>query len=165
MTSTKKTSAAAKATAAASKATARQKVTSAKTVGANLSEADIAKARRDGAIEAEKEAAKASYTYATDGNLPGEEGSGARWPGKSEVMQFAHLINLGVEEFEAAVADDADPLIAEDKVAGLLELERSGQNRTPYVQALMKRLGVDSPYEVTAAGPGFTNDVRPVTQL
>jgi hypothetical protein len=36
---------------------------------------------------------------------------------------------------------------------GLLDLERSGQNRTEYVEALCKRLGVDDPRDVTHAGP------------
>ena len=154
---TKKTKAAsaAKAQQDAHDASAEQKVQSAKSAGANVTKAALK----------EKEAAKDSYRYATDGNLPGEPSGGPRWPGKSEVMQFAHLLGLGIEEFEAAIADDADVLVAEDKVAGLMELERSGQNRTPYVKALMKRLGVSSPYEVTAAGPGYTNDVQPVTQL
>lgn len=45
------------------------------------------------------------------------------------------------------------------QVAGLVEVERSGKNRTDVVKALCKHLGIKSPYEVTDAGPGYTNDV------
>lgn len=165
---TKKTTtgatAAKKAAAANLKAASEQKAKAAATVGVTVSAGEIEKARKEGAIAAEKDAAKDSYQYATDGNLPGE-GGGQKYPGKSEIMQYAHLINLGADEFEAAIAENADVQIAEDKVAGLLELERSGQNRTPYVQACCKRLKVANPYEVTSAGPGYTNDVRPISAL
>jgi len=78
-------------------------------------------------------------------------------------MRFAPLIDLGLDAFKDAIAEDADNAIPESKVAGLLELERSGKNRTEYVNALCKRLGVKSPLEVTGAGPSHTNDVTPVS--
>ncbi len=128
-----------------------------------LTDADKAAARKEGATEALKESAKESYQYLTDGNLPGDgEGSHLRWPTKSDIMQFAYIIDLPIDEFEERVSGKTMPL-AEDKVAGLLELEKSGQNRTPYVEALVKRLGVKSVREVTAAGPNYTNDVSTTT--
>lgn len=163
----KKTSkpAAPKANAAASKETAEQKVASAKSVGASLSAADIAKARREGALEAEKQAAKDSYTYATDGNLPGDPDDQPRqFPGYDDIMQYSHMLALGPDEFEAAIRADADPAIPDSKVYGLLALERNGQNRTPYVQAVIKRLDLQ-PNEIPGGGPGYTNDVRPISKL
>jgi hypothetical protein len=104
-------------------AAAEQRSDSAKAVGIDVSPGDIAEARKDGAIEAEKEAGKDSYRYATDGNL-----------------------------------------LPEEKVYGLLALERNGQNRTPYVQAAMKRLGLKAS-ELPGGGPGYTNDVHPLSEL
>ena len=129
-----------------------------------VSQKEIDAAKKEGALEAAKEDAKASYRYATDGNLPGE-GGGPKYPGSSDIMQYAGLIDLGVKEFEKAIAEGSDNPVPEEKVAGLLELERSGQNRTPYVKALCKRLGVDSPYDVTNAGPDYTNPVASLDSL
>jgi hypothetical protein len=140
------------------------KIGAAKSVGVDVSASELTAARKDGAIEAEKEAAKDSYRYATDGNLAGDPDDAPRqFPGMHDIMQFEPLLRLGVAEFEDAVSDKSG--VPEEKVAGLLELERSGQNRTPYVQALCKRLKVKSPYEVTGAGPGYTNDIHPITEL
>lgn len=126
--------------------------------------AQLASAQQEGVAEAIKENAKDTYNYLTDGALPGAE-PGRQFFGKSDIMQYAGLIDLGIEEFTARVAEKADDVVPEEKVAGLLELERSGQNRTLYVQAMMKRLKIKSPYEVTSAGPDYTNDVQPVTKL
>lgn len=126
--------------------------------------AELAKARKEGALEAAREAGKDTYKYLTDGNLPGE-GSGPKYLGMDDIMQFEPLLDLGIDAFAAAIADTAEPGVPEEKVAGLLSLERAGRNRTPYVQAMCERLGVDSPYEVTNAGPGYTNDVTPITEL
>lgn len=124
----------------------------------------LASAQQEGVAEAIKENAKDTYNYLTDGALPGAEPA-RQWPGRSDIMQYAGLIDLGADDFAARIAENADDPVPEEKVAGLLELERSGQNRTPYVQAMMKRLKVKSPYEVTSAGPGYTNDVQPITKL
>jgi hypothetical protein len=83
------------------KASADQKVASAKTVGADLSASDIAQARADGALEAEKEAAKDSYRYATDGNLPGDPDDAPRtFPGHDDIMQYEPLLRLGLKANE-----------------------------------------------------------------
>lgn len=149
----------------AAKETAGQKVDAAKSVGASVSAGDIEKARKEGALEAEREAAKDSYAYATDGNLPGDPDEQPRtFPGHDEIMQYADLLNLGPEEFEDAIAADAVPAVPDSKVYGLLALERNGQNRTPYVQAAIKRLDL-KPGELPGGGPGYTNDVRPISKL
>lgn len=121
--------------------------------------------------EAEKEGLKAAYaqsaqtTFATQSATESPDYEGDRWPDRHEIMRWAHIVDLGLEAFKAAVAEDAEPAIPESKVAGLLELERSGKNRTEYVQALCDRLGVKSPLEVTSAGPSHTNDVTQVSAL
>lgn len=129
-----------------------------------VSNSEIKKAQKEGAIEAAKEDAKSAFRYAAD-NLAGGEGGGPQYPGMHDIMQFSALLDLGIDAFKDRIKDGADNPVPEEKVAGLLELERSGQNRTDYVKALCNRLDVDSPYEVTAAGPGYTNDMTAVTQL
>lgn len=132
--------------------------------GLALSGAEQKKARAEGAKEAVKDAAKDSYMSLTDGVLPGDPPQD-RWPGKSEIQQYAGLIDLPIEQFKKAIDGKQPSDVPEEKVAGLLGLERAGKNRTPYVQAMVKRLGVSSPYEVTDAGPDYTNDVSPITKL
>jgi hypothetical protein len=128
------------------------------------SAAQVASAQAEGVKEAIKEDAKDVYESLTDGNLPGEPPA-RQFTGMDDIMRFEPLLDLGVDEFQRRIGDDTDGGIAEEKVAGLLSLERAGRNRTPYVKAMVDRLGVDSPYEVTNAGPGYTNDVHPITEL
>lgn len=130
----------------------------------SVSQKEIDAAKKEGVLEAAREDAKAAYRYAADANLAGDAET-KRYPGSSDIMQWAGILDLGIEAFEDRIADGSDDPVPEEKCAGLLELERSGKNRTDYVQALMKRLGVKSPYEVTGAGPGYTNDTAPVTKL
>ncbi|RZI60679.1 MAG: hypothetical protein EOP14_00155 [Pseudomonas sp.] len=120
--------------------------------------------------KAEKEGVKAAYAQSAQTNFSTRsatesETTGDRWPDRHDVMRFAHIIDLGLDAFVAAVDAKAEPSVPESKVAGLLELERSGKNRTEYVKALCARLGVKSPYEVTSAGPGHTNDVSSINSL
>jgi hypothetical protein len=158
-----------KSSAAAASTRKQADKTTAKAVEANsglptLSESEVAAARVEGMKEAVKESAKDAYKGLTDGvNL--DEPPARQFIGKDDIMAFEPLLSLGVKEFEARIAEKSDNPVPEEKVAGLLELERSGQNRTPYVQAMCKRLNIKSPYEVTSAGPGYTNDVHPVTEL
>jgi hypothetical protein len=146
-------------------AAAEQRSDSAKAVGIDVSPGDIAEARKDGAIEAEKEAGKDSYRYATDGNLLADPEDAPRtFPGYDNIMQYEPLLHQGPDAFEAAIAEDAPTPLPEEKVYGLLALERNGQNRTPYVQAAMKRLGLKAS-ELPGGGPGYTNDVHPLSEL
>jgi hypothetical protein len=80
-------------------------------------------------------------------------------------MQHAHLLDLSLDELKRVTDPKASYGIGEEKIAGLLKLERAGKNRTGYVQYLCKRLDIKSPYEVTNAGPSYTNDETPVTAL
>jgi hypothetical protein len=146
-------------------AAAEQRSDSAKAVGIDIDAGAIAEARKDGAVEAEKEAGKDSYRYATDGNLLADPADAPRtFPGYDDIMQYEPILRQGPDAFEAAIAEDATTPIPEEKVYGLLALERNGQNRTPYVQAAMKRLGLKVS-ELPGGGPGYTNDVRPLSEL
>lgn len=131
-----------------------------------VSAAEIEKAQKQGILDAKAEAAGDTYQALTDGNLPGAPPA-RQWHGKDDIMQYEPLLRLGIDEFKDRIAEGEEgaPGVPEEKVAGLLELERSGQNRTDYVKAMCERLDVESPYEVTSAGPGYTNDVTPVTKL
>lgn len=129
------------------------------------STSEVEKARKDGVTEAIKEDAKGSYRYATDGALPGD-------PPRRQIINTGEhtnfidgLLALGPDALKAAVDEKADRPLSEEQVANLLELERSGPNRTPHVEILCKRLKVKSPFEVTTAGPGYTNDVSNVTPV
>ena len=154
-----------KAQASNLKAAAEQKADSAKAVGVEISAAEIAKARKDGAIEAEKEAGKDSYAYATDGNLLADPADAPRqFTGYDDIQQYAGLLGLGPDEFAAAIAEDAIVPVPDEKVYGLLALERNGQNRTAYVQAAMTRLDLKA-NELPGGGPNYTNDVRPISEL
>lgn len=130
------------------------------------SASEVEKARAEGVKEAIKQDAKESYEYATDGALPGDDPAPRQFTGSSQhTNMVSGLLGLSPEGLADAIAEDADTPIPEEAVANLLEQERSGQNRTPYVEALCKRLKVKSPYEVTNAGPGYTNDVSNVTPV
>lgn len=164
MTKRKSTSASEQAAA-----TTDAKIGAAKAVGVDVSTGDLTRARKEGAMQAEKEAAKDSYRYATDGNLAGDPDDAPRqFTGYDDIMQFEPILRLDVEAFEDAVSEKpAAPtavLIPEEKVYGLLALERNGQNRTPYVQACMKRLKLKA-NELPGGGPGYTNDVQPLSKL
>lgn len=132
--------------------------------GMQLSDGEIAKARKEGAAEDVKEIAKDTHRALTDGVLPGEPPK-RQWHGSDEISQWSHNLSLGVEDFEkkVAVSNKEDP-IPDEKVYGLLALERNGQNRTPYVKAMMKRLKLKAD-ELPGGGPAYTNDLTSITDL
>lgn len=123
--------------------------------------------------QAEKDGVKAALTQSAQTNFATQSATenldpeyvGDRWPDRHDIMRYEYIVLLGLDEFKEAIKEGATPNVPESKVAGLLELERSGQNRTEYVDALCKRLGVKSPIEVTGAGPGHTNDVSSITKV
>lgn len=135
--------------------------------GLGLTEAERKAARKEGAKEDAKEAAKDAHRYLTDGQLLGEPVEGDKYIGHDNIMQFANRLDEGVEEFEKLIAEkDQDKgALPDEKVYGLLALERNGKNRTPYVKAMMKRLGLKKAEELPGGGPDYTNDVTPTTKL
>lgn len=131
-------------------------------VAPDLSDAEKEAAEKEGAKEAYKKSGETKVFTAS--NIEGES-VGDKYPDRSEIMPWAPLLDLGIEEFKKAISEKADRLVPESKVAGLLGLERSGKNRTPYVEAMVKRLKVDSVYDVVPHGPDYTNDITPVKKL
>lgn len=129
------------------------------------STSEVQKARNEGVTDAIKENAKEAYQYATDGQLPGEPAQ-QRFAGSDRHTNLIDgLLTLGADALTERVDPKADAPLSDDQVANLLKLERAGPNRTEQVQVLCKRLGVKSPYEVTDAGPDYTNDTTNVTKL
>ncbi len=131
--------------------------------GVELSPSEQAAARKEGAKEAEKEAAKDTYKFLTDGNLPGEAPQN-QYIGHDEIILWADILDLGVDEFEDRLKSKEGDAIPEEKVYGLLALERNGKNRTPYVKAMMKRLKLKAD-ELPGGGPPYTNDISTITKL
>ena len=131
--------------------------------GLALTEAERAKARKEGAIEDVKEAAQDTHRFLTDGQNLGEAPK-QRWLGHDDIMQWAYYLEHPVDAFTDEITAKGDAAIPEGKVYGLLALERNGQNRTPYVKAMMKRLGITKD-ELPGGGPAHTNDVTPTTAL
>ena len=99
------------------------------------------------------------------GTTSDAEPVGTKWLGSDEISLFAHLLDGGISGLEKAI--DKKDGIPEDKVAGLLILERNGQNRTEFVRLLVKRLGIkDLRAELPqAGGPDYTNDQTNITDL
>jgi len=147
-----------------SKNPAEQNLDSNAPEGVKLSDSEIAAARKEGAKEDVKEIAKDTHRALTDGVLPGEPPA-RQWLGSDEIQGYAHNLDLGVDAFEEKVskANKEDP-VPDEKVYGLLALERNGQNRTPYVKAMMKRLKLKAD-ELPGGGPAYTNDLTSISDL
>lgn len=131
--------------------------------GIALSPAEQADARKEGAKEDVKEAAKDTHRYLTDGNLPGDPPKN-QYLGHDEIMQWEYMLGFGVKEFEDRIKAKGDDAVPDEKVYGLLALERNGQNRTPYVKAMMARLDLKKE-DLPGGGPDYTNDVTPTSKL
>lgn len=125
---------------------------------------EILEARAQGVKDAIAESTKEAYMRGANEGY-GDAPAGRQIVVDKEVFKLQDLLDLGADGLRDRIAEDADNPITEGKVAGLLEVERSGKNRTDVVKVLMERLGIESPYEVTAAGPGYTNDITPTTKL
>lgn len=105
-------------------------------------------------------------TKAPDVDAAAAERQANQVPADFQSTFFAPLLDLSASELESRLTDDkaANPIPTEH-ARGLLALERSGRNRTDYVQMLCRVIGVKSPLEVTTAGPAYTNDTTAVTPL
>lgn len=128
-----------------------------------LSASERADAQKEGQKEAIKEAAKDTYQYLTDGNLPGDPPK-RQFVGHDDIMQWEPLLSLGIDAFVERIKEGGEPNVPEEKVYGLLALERNGQNRTDYVRAMMKRLDLKAD-ELPGGGPDYTNDTTPISKL
>lgn len=129
-----------------------------------LSAAEKRAAQKEGVKEAHKEGAK-DYARAHDGENPGDP-PGNQFVGSDEIILWAPLLDLSAEELKDRIDGKHPNPVPEEKVAGLLKLERNGRNRTEWVKVLLDRLPVDSVYDVPGAGgPAYTNDTTNVTAL
>jgi len=114
---------------------------------------------------------KAKTENLESGDLSSNWGAAAedeakRVPADLQSTFLAPLLNLSLDELDRRLTDKkAEDPIPDSDARGLLALERSGKNRTGYVKLLMKVIGVKSPYEVTTAGPSYTNDETAITEL
>ena len=127
---------------------------------------EIAEANKQGVLDKVRENANTQ----ADPSVQGEPPEGDTYIGKSEIMPWAHYVDYDLDTLKAALDPKADNAIADNKVAGLLGLERGGKNRTDFVKAYMDRLRKANPklksvYDVTDAGPAWTNDVSSVTKI
>ena len=120
----------------------------------------VAEAKLEGALDAVREGAKLRFK-ATDGvgvTSDPEPGVQATY----DVFHLQYLVDLDPDALKAALeGEKGQPSlgISQSQVAGLIEVERSGKNRTDIVKVLCDYLGLKTPYEVTNAGPNYTNRV------
>lgn len=135
--------------------------------GMVVTDAEAKKARHEGALETVKEAAKDARKALTDGAQPGEP-STTPYLGSDETNLIAYHLERGPDAFvdllNGKAKDAPDLTLSDTQVYGLLALERNGQNRTPYVKAMMKRLGIKAE-ELPGGGPAYTNDLTSITDL
>lgn len=119
----------------------------------------VKEAQMEGIKEAISESAKRQFE-ATDGSTPGDEPE-AGITKTNDATHMDYLLDLDPDALADTLAGKGDlkPIPTQGQTASLLEMERSGKNRTDVVEVLVKALGIKSPYEVTDAGPAYTNDV------
>lgn len=127
----------------------------------DITASEVEESKKEGVLEAVKEGAKVRYAQ-TDGTPFGEDPDVGIVP-TYDVFQLQHVLELDPKALKELLegkdkAPDA-PGISQGQAAGLIEVERSGKNRSDIVKALCDYLGLKSPYEVTDAGPGWTNRV------
>lgn len=127
--------------------------------------ADIIDARADGVLDAIKETTKDAYKRGGNETQCMPDVDAQRIVKDSAVFQIQHLVDDGADALKAAIDPKAGVPISEGKIAGLLEIERSGKNRTDIVKVLCDRLKIKSPREVTDAGPAYTNDTTAISKL
>lgn len=131
--------------------------------------AEIKAARADGVKDAIRESTKDAYISGANEGYGDDSAVTQRFTGVREVGHLQDLVDLPEDDLGDLLDGKGDHprsgRLTDAQVAGLLEVERSGKNRTGHVKVLMKRLGVKSPYEVTSAGPAYTNDTTNITAL
>lgn len=125
--------------------------------------------RAEAAQEVAKEALKAEVEQDT-GTTPKAEDvdeSANRFQGSDEIQMYAYLVDVNASLSELEKKLDKKDGLPENKIAGLLTLERNGQNRTEFVKAMVKRLGIkDIKKELPqAGGPDYTNDQTALSDL
>jgi len=131
--------------------------------GLALTEAERAEARKEGAKKDVQDAAAESHRFLTDGQLPGGA-VGTQYTGWDDITMYAPALDLAPDAFKERIKANADSPLPEEKVYGLLHLERNGKNRTPYVRALMQRLKIKAD-DLPPGSQPYTNDMTAITDL
>lgn len=118
---------------------------------------DVEAAQKEGILEAVKDGAKQQF-LSTDGveNNDPEPGIIPTY----DVFHLQDLVDLDPDALKDRLNSKTEFGLTDGQIAGLLEVERSGKNRTDIVKVLCDRLKIDTPYAVTDAGPNYTNDVN-----
>lgn len=116
------------------------------------------------ATELAKEAVKEEARMST-GTESEVDTSASRFLGSDEIMQWEPLLDLAPDAFEDRIAEDAEHPVPENKVYGLLGLELNGKSRTPYVQAMIARLGLKEGDPMPGGGKGYTHDITPTSSI
>lgn len=137
--------------------------------GMALSDAELKAARKEGAKQDVQDNAADTHRFLTDGNLPGTP-IDTRWIGHDESQQYAFWLDRPIDDIVKAHKDGGIP---DNKLYGLLALERNGQNRTEYVKKMIDALDlkkdVDKDTDLASVlpggGPSYTNDVTNVSDL
>lgn len=137
--------------------------------GVEASRKEVEDAKHEGALDAVREGGRGAVMAdtGTTGDLEDmAEAQHLRVRADLHSTTIAPLLNLPLDTLVKRLSNDKVPDPIDFETAkGLLHLERSGQNRTEYVKALMNRIGVDDPRDVTPAGPSYTNDVTNISHL
>ncbi len=134
----------------------------------DLKQTEVADAKKEGALDYIKDGQKAAM--ASDTGTTGNAEESAERLRKQiapdlNTTFIAGLLDLAPSEFTRRLKPKEDDAIDFETAKGLMALERSGRNRTNYVKALLVAIDAKSPYEVTSAGPPYTNDESNITEL
>lgn len=128
----------------------------------NVATDDVEAAKAEGVKQAIADSAAEQYKQ-TDGNLAVEDNVPPKIVPTNDATHMDYLLDLEPNKLKDTLTGKDKPadsgIPTQGQIASLLEMERSGKNREDMVQALCEVLGVDSPYEVTDAGPNYTNVV------
>jgi hypothetical protein len=131
--------------------------------------AEIKEAKAEGVKDAIRESTKDAYISGANEGYGDNDTATQRFTGVREVGHLQDLVDLPEDDLADLLHGKGDHArsgtLTEAQIAGLLEVERSGKNRTGHVRLFCKRLGIKSPYEVTSAGPAYTNDTTNITAL
>lgn len=130
----------------------------------------VVEARKEGVLDAIKSSTEEAFKRGANegyGDAPGPDGEqpAQRIVVDSNVLFLRDALDGDADALRERVKPDLERPLTEGQIAGLLEMERSGRNRTEHVEVLCQRLGIKSPYEVTNAGPAWMNDTTGVTKL
>jgi hypothetical protein len=130
---------------------------------------EIKALRAEGVKDAIKESTKDAYISGANEGYGDNDAATDRFAGMKNVSHLNDLVDLPADDLDDLLQGKGNHphqgKLTDAQVAGLLEVERSGKNRTSHVKVLMKRLDIKSPYEATSAGPAYTNDTTNVTEL